>query len=559
MTLPFDLIAACIYVQVPRAYTRAMSKQYLGTVIMRRRLTRSSWQFASILIVIASFLTASLPTSAQRSIIRIHRVETKFPPIILGHHQPPLIADLEQLMKMYKVPAVSIAVIDNFKIDWAKGYGVTNASGTNPVTTATLFQAASISKAVTSAAALYLVERGKLSIDEDVNRKLVSWKVPENQFTKDEKVTLRRLLNHSSGANIESGFSGYDIDDPLPTLKQTLNGEKPANNEPILVDFIPGSRWRYSGGGYEIVQQLLIDVTGKPFPQLMRELVFDKVGMADSTLEQPLPSAPAAMAASGTFPDGTTMHGKWHVYPEMAAAGLWTTPTDLSKFVIEIALTKQGKSNRILSQSMARQMLTPQIDMGAIPWDMGLGFFLNKKDPQLLGHNGSTWAYRSIVLIAQDSGKGVAIMTNSDNGFYLSDLLIESVGHEYTWKTDWLDQNPGSLLFFIAMARGADAGIQKYRDLKESKSTALEFLDEDTLDQVGHSLLENGKTQDAIEFFKTNVAEYPKSAGRYDSLGEAYSRSGRTVPAIESYENALKLDPHDQNATEALRNLKRKQ
>jgi len=256
-------------------------------------------------------------------------------------------------MTMYKVPAISIAVIDNFKIEWTKVYGFTDAGGKNAVTTTTLFQAGSISKPVTSTAALYLVERGKLSLDQDVNRTLVSWKVPESKFTKDEKVTLRRLLNHSSGADIESGFNGYDIDDPLPTLKQTLNGEKPANHEPVRIDFVPGSRWQYSGGGYLILQQLMSDVTGKPFPQLLRELVFDKIGMADSTFEQPLPSARAAMAASGTFPDGTTMHGKWHVYPEMAAAGLWTTPTDLAKFVIEIALSKQGKSNRILSQSVA--------------------------------------------------------------------------------------------------------------------------------------------------------------------------------------------------------------
>src|SRR5262249_16327672 len=147
---------------------------------------------------------------------------------------------LQQLMKMYKVPAVSVAVIDNFQIDWAKAYGVTDSGGTNPVTVRTLFQAASISKPVTSAAALYLVQQGKLSLDRDVNQKLINWKVPENQFTKKQKVTLRRLLSHSSGANIESGFGGYDIDDPLPTLKQILNGEKPANNGPIRVDFVPG-------------------------------------------------------------------------------------------------------------------------------------------------------------------------------------------------------------------------------------------------------------------------------------------------------------------------------
>jgi CubicO group peptidase (beta-lactamase class C family) len=299
----------------------------------------------------------------------------------------------------------------------------------------------------------------------------------------------------------------------------------------------------------------MIDVTGKRFPQLMRELVFEKVGMSDSTFEQPLPPARAVMAASGTFPDGRNMHSKWHVYPEMAAAGMWTTPTDLAKFVIEIALSKQKKSNRILSQSAARQMLTPQIDMGAIPWNMGLGFFLNKENPELFGHNGSTWAYRAIVVIAADSGKGVAIMTNSDNGFYLADLLIESVAHEYNWKTGWLEQNPGSLLTFIAMARGAETAIQKYRDLKESPSIGFQ-LDEGTLDQVGHALLELGKVEVAVQTFKANLQEYPNSANVYASLGEAYVRSGQKELAILNYEKVLALEPKNQDAIEMLRKLK---
>jgi CubicO group peptidase (beta-lactamase class C family) len=248
------------------------------------RLVFSCW--ALLLSLIPSSLA-----DAQSSAARIHRVETQFPPVELGHNQQPLQTDLKELMTLYRVPAVSVAVIDNFKIEWAKGYGVTEAGGADPVSASTLFQAGSISKPVASAAALYLVEQGKLSIDEDVNRKLRSWKVPENQFTKEQKVTLRRLLSHSSGANIESGFGGYDVDDPLPTLKQILNGEKPANNGPIRIDFVPGSQWRYSGGGFSIVQQLLIDLTGKPFPQLMRELVLDKLGMRDSTFEQPLPPA----------------------------------------------------------------------------------------------------------------------------------------------------------------------------------------------------------------------------------------------------------------------------
>jgi CubicO group peptidase (beta-lactamase class C family) len=458
-------------------------------------------------------------------------------------------------MKLYKVPALSVAVIDNFKIDWAKGYGVTDAGGTNPVTTRTLFQAGSISKPVASAAALRLVQEGKLSLDDDVNRRLLSWKVPDSEFTKQQKVTLHRLLSHSSGANIESGFGGYDVDDPLPTLKQILEGEKPANNGPIRVDFVPGSQWRYSSGGFSIVQQLLIDATGKSFPQLMREIELDKIGMTDSTFEQPLSRERAVLAASGTYPDGTTMHGKWHVYPEMAAAGLWTTPSDLAKFLIEIALAKHGKSNRILSQSMVRQMLTPQVDIGDSIGDMGLGFFLYKKNPQQFVHGGETWAFQAFVLMLGDDGKGVVIMANADNGFYVADRLVSSIAHEYGWKYYPLDyQYTSFLLNFIAMAQGAESAIQKYRDLKESPSDYR--LDEETLDETGHALLKNGKIPDAIAILKKNVQEYPKSAGVYDSLGEAYSNSGQKQLAIESYQNALKLDPHDQNAADALRKLK---
>ena len=205
-----------------------------------------------------------------------------------------------------------------------------------------------------ASAALYLVEHGKLSLDNDVNEKLRTWKVPENEFTKDQKVTLRRLMSHSAGLTVH-GFPGYDLNEPVPTLVQILNGEKPANTAPIRVDFLPGTRVRYSGGGVTIEQQLMMDVTGKPFPALMREIVLDKLGMTDSSYEQPLPPSRAAMTASGTRAHGKVIHGRWHIYPEMAAAGLWTTPTDLSRFAIEIALSKHGKSNRVLSEAMTRK------------------------------------------------------------------------------------------------------------------------------------------------------------------------------------------------------------
>jgi tetratricopeptide (TPR) repeat protein len=262
------------------------------------------------------------------------------------------------------------------------------------------------------------------------------------------------------------------------------------------------------------------------------------------------------MEASGIFATRGTIHGKWRVYPEMAAAGLWTTPSDLAKFAIEIALSTQGKSNRILSQAMVRQMLTPQIKMeDSIPWEMGLGFFIDKKNRALFAHNGWNWAFQGIVVMLANNGKGVAIMTNSDNGFALSDRLISSVAQEYGWSCNSLDPNGGYLLFFIASARGGKAAIQKYRDLKASTSSSF-LVDEGTLDQVGRTLLDSGKTQDAVEVLQINVQEYPNSADAYASLGEAYMRSGQKELAIENYEKCLSLDPKNENAIEVLRKLK---
>jgi CubicO group peptidase (beta-lactamase class C family) len=526
---------------------------------MSRPCMRLSW-LLGLSFVLLTHLSAQISYGQQtlqapRQLSeRIHRVETEFPAVALGHDQPPLQLDLHALLRLYKVSGVSIAVIDHFKIAWAKGYGFAD-DGKTPVTTRTLFQAGSISKPVTAMAALHLVEQGKLSLDEDANRKLVGWKVSENEFTKDQKVTLRRLLSHSAG-NIVDGFFGYDVDDPVPTLTQVLDGKKPATSEPIRVDFVPGTKWRYSGGGYTIVQQLLIDATGKAFPQLMSDLVLNKIEMADSTFEQPLPPARAAMAATGIFANGELIHGKGRVYPEMPAAGLWTTPSDLAKFAIEIALSTHGKSNRILSQVMAKQMLTPQIDTdAAIPWTEGLWLFIDKKNPALFAHNGWNWAFQGIVVMLASNGKGVAIMTNSNNGFALSDRLISSVAHEYGWNCDSLDPNGAYLLFFIASARGGKAAIQKYHDLKAGTSPAF-LLDESTLDQVGHGLLDSGRTEDALEVFRANAQEHSNSADVYASLGEAYMRFGQKEPAIQYYEKCLALDPKNEAAIEALRKLK---
>jgi len=334
---------------------------------------------------------------------------------------------IAERMAHYNVVGVSVAVIDNYAIHWAKGYGLLAKDSKRPVTTETLFQAGSISKPVAATAALHLVETGRLSLDEDVNRKLKSWQVPENDFTRDQKVTLRRILSHSAGLTVH-GFPGYAVGDRIPTLIEILDGVKPANTPAIRVDLVPGTTERYSGGGYTIMQLLLTDVTQERFPELLEDTVLAKIGMQHSSYQQPLPADWAKNTASGYRQNGDPVAGKWHVYPEMAAAGLWTTASDLAQFVIEIQKSREGRSNRVLSREMTTQMLTRQID-GA-----GLGLMLGGTDQApRFSHGGADEGFQALMMATLDSGKGAVVMVNSDNGVQLAQEIVLSIASEYGW------------------------------------------------------------------------------------------------------------------------------
>lgn len=357
---------------------------------------------------------------------RIRRVENGLlsPVAIKGKINPMKLADR---MAYYEVPGVSVAVINNGAIEWARGYGVTEAGTNDAVTAETLFQAASISKPVAAMGALRLVVEGKLNLDEDVNKRLASWKVPENEFTKEQKVTLRRLLSHSAGMTVH-GFRGYATDEPVPTLLQVLNGEKPANSAAVRVDVVPGSLWRYSGGGISVAQLLMMDVTGKQFPQFMQETVLSKLEMKHSTYQQPLPKELLAKAAAGHDGDGKVIKGKRHTYPEMAAAGLWTTPSDLARFAIEIQKSRAGKSNKVLTTEMINQMLTVQSG------DYGLGLGLRGSGKAFnFGHGGSNEGFRCMMFAYAETGQGAVVMTNGDAGSSLADEILHSIAKEYGW------------------------------------------------------------------------------------------------------------------------------
>ena len=357
---------------------------------------------------------------------RIERVCACLTTLIVEKDDPHACQTLHDRMSADRVLGISIAVIHNGEIEWAQGFGVVQLDG-SPVTAETLFQSGSISKPVAAMAALRLVQEGKLSLDTDVNQALISWKIPPSAAAPAAVVTLRDLLNHTAGLTVH-GFPGYAAGTPIPTLVQILNGERPANTAPVRLEAPPGSRLKYSGGGYTVMQQLLIDVSHEQFAKLMRDAVLAPIGMTRSTYEQPLPVGLRAGAATPYNADGTPVAGGPHTYPEMAAAGLWTTPTDLARYVVEIQRSLRGDANHVLSAEMTKQMLvTGQGNYGLGPVIGG------PPENPYFSHGGINAGFENSLVAYQRTGEGAVVMTNTQGGQQLADAVIRSIASVYGW------------------------------------------------------------------------------------------------------------------------------
>jgi CubicO group peptidase (beta-lactamase class C family) len=335
---------------------------------------------------------------------------------------------LAKRMQHYHATALSIAVIDNYKIDWAHGFGVTAPGSTTAVTDKTLFQAGSISKVLTAVGILRLVDHHVISLDDQVNQRLGAWKLPENEFTRQSPVTVRRLLSHTADTTMH-GYPGYDRSVERPTLTEILDGRPPANTQAVRVEALPGSRWQYSGGGYLVLQQLALDVTHRMFPDFMRNEVLAPAGMTDSTFEQPLPASLQSRATCGVLDTGKAVNGCWHVYPEMAAAGLWTTPSDLARFDIQLMRMHAGLPNTLLSTDLARQMFTSHGYSNEQYMQQGLGIVFD--GPRLM-HGGDDAGFIAI-LVGYSSGQGAVIMCNADGALGLLDDVARAIAREYGW------------------------------------------------------------------------------------------------------------------------------
>jgi CubicO group peptidase (beta-lactamase class C family) len=387
-----------------------------------------------VFLVVASSTVAALGAQTPRdpsTAARVARIEISLLATSRSGADSGPPHTLAERMAATKVPGVGIAVFENGRIAWAKGYGFRDPGGRSPVDTGTLFQAASISKPVAVAAMLQMVEQGRFSLDEDVNLKLQSWKVPGNAHTTQQAVTLRRIASHTAGFTVH-GFPGYAAGLPLPTLPQILDGARPANTEAVRVNATPGTRYSYSGGGITVMQLLMQDVSRVPFARLMDSLVLGPAGMRQSTYVQPLPSALEARAATAYREDGEPYAGRYHTYPEQAAAGLWTTPSDLARFLMEIGRAYRGERSALLTQKSARDMLT------VVQQSYGLGMnVFGSADSLRYGHGGSNAGFRAVAVAWGAKGQGIVIMTNSDSGDRLIGEIIRAVAREYAWGRVW--------------------------------------------------------------------------------------------------------------------------
>jgi len=378
------------------------------------------------------FLVVAVPASASaqsrtapEQLAAIEGVQSSAGPNDLGK------LTLAELMKRFNVPGISIAVIRDQKIQVAKGYGVADVATGAVVDTETKFQAASISKPVAAMAVMRAVQDGLFTLDDDINGILTSWKLDGGGFTKGHPVTPRMLTSHTSGLGDGFGFPGYDPSKPVPTALQILQGHKDSNVGILFMERPPMTLMEYSGGGVTLMQQALTDVRKRPFADMMRDGVLRPIGMTNSSFEQPLPPALDRNAARAHSAQGTSMGAKWHVYPEQAAAGLWTTPSDLARLLIEVQRASAGQSKAVLARAQAQEMLTP-VGVG----DYAVGFRIEKiGEGWYFGHGGANWGFRGTLLAHKTKGYGLVVLTNAEQGSAVATEVSRRIQLAYEWDS----------------------------------------------------------------------------------------------------------------------------
>lgn len=348
-------------------------------------------------------------------------------PVVHIENRPPELMNLRERMALHKVPGVSIAVMQNDEIVLTHSEGVRDTHSNEPVNAETVFQAASISKPAFATILMRYRERHDLDLEADINDQLASWQLPEHDWQGAQDVTLRRLLSHTAGTTVH-GFPGYAAGEDVPTLVQLLNGAGPTNTAAIEVDLQPGTEFRYSGGGTSAAQLVLEDVSGRKLESMAADYLFTPLGMTRSVFAQPLPPAFRDNAAVPYDGSGAAVAGGAHTYAALAAAGLWTTPSDILTWAASVRKAYRGETGQIVSPDSARDMLSNPVG------PVGIGFFIDDAGGALsFGHGGSNAGFRSNFFVYTDSGDGIAVMTNGANGSILIREIIHRAAEIYGW------------------------------------------------------------------------------------------------------------------------------
>ena len=476
----------------------------------------------------AIVVPAELQAADSESRARMHRVETQLIPSAPADGKPLKAVLLLKRMAELHVPGISVAVVHDGKIDWTKGYGMAWAGGPG-VTTETLFQAASISKPISALAVLHLVEAGQISLDHKANDYLRDWKIPESPLTATSKVTVAELLNHTAGINL-SGFPGYGSTEPIPTLEQILRGESPAYGPAVALSSVPGSQFRYSGGGYLILRKLLTDVTGQPFEKLMRTQVLLPLGMTHSTFQQPLPTQLIPRATLPHDAEGHVFRNGARIYPEEAPDGLWTTASDIADYIL--AMQKSLKGGGFLSKDMAQRMVTP----GKEHWGLGPIIGKDPKHPYFMFSGGNAGFIS--VFVAYESGDGVAVLTNGERGDTLGSEIVRTVAKVYGWpdfqpvQHHAIDLPPESLNGIEGLYRDSSGSTQAITRTKD----ALFFT------RIGGR---NGpqriyaSSKDHFSFETTAEQNFPETGEVEVTFGRGPNGIGRSLREVMDGSNVL--------------------
>ncbi len=550
-----------------------------------------------IIILLFSPVVFSQTNYSPETLEKIKEVENNITGrIILNDEQPSTIIER---MAEYNLKGMSIAVINDYKIVWAKGYGWADEEKKIPVTTETLFEPGSISKSLHALGILKLAQEKKIDLNTDINTYLTSWKFPYDSLSKGKIITLAQILSHTAGLSVH-GFPGHDIHERIPTVINVLDGKKPAVTPPVRSMFEPGLKFEYSGGGTTISQLLLMDVTKQDYATWMYENVLKPIGMQNSSFAQPPAKDKQPLCASGYNADGSPVSNKFHVYPEQAAAGLWMTPSDLANYVIDMQLAYQGKPSKVLNSEMVKLHLTTYKDgptslgsfiedhngakyfehgaandgffgdfYGSLEGGYGVVVFLNKEDQKILpevinsvakAYNWKNFSYepirkKSISIDSKTFKKYEGIYLYSDSTweaitekdgeyyYYLSKTYLKMY---FSTPDQFLTEFFSRVKEFSKDDKGNILGFANAVDSKENdKATKINNIDSlngtsNYINDIGWYLLENKKYDEAIVFLKRGLQLYPNDFYLLGNLAHCYLFKNEYDKAIEIYKSNLK-------------------